>query len=85
MRNFGGRQFAEELFGLDESGIFKSNTDTLVPFNQLSTEKCSRFQPFWSHSNIVVLLRANLPQIALSCLIESTSIGFYSFQGSIFG
>lgn len=38
MKNFDGRQFAE-LFGLDESGIFKSNIDTLVSFNQLSTEK----------------------------------------------
>lgn len=35
-----------------------------------------RLQPFWSHSNIVVLLRTNLPQVALSCFTESTSMAF---------
>lgn len=59
-----GRQFAEEILGLVESGIFIP--PTLLSFDQLSTEKWSRLQPFWSHSNIMVLLRANLPQVVLS-------------------
>lgn len=77
-----GRQFAEEILSLAEFGIVapQSNTDTLVSFNQLSTEKLSSPQPFWSHSNIMLLLRANLPRTALSCFTENTSIGFYSFQ-----
>lgn len=37
-------------------------------------------KPFWTHSNIVVLLRASLTQVALPCFTEKTNVGFYSFQ-----